>query len=286
MTKKKNHISAFKGARNSIVMAFVMMLVFFVANDSNGMRRYAGDDARYTLVFRDDFDGKVLDTLNWRKIHRQPYRWSRYMSDATGLYKLAHGRLRLFAVPNDGLVPSDSSRYLTAGISTQGLRSFTYGKVEVRARIHAAVGTWPAIWLLTSTPSKVWPDPDYAEIDILEYPNREGRAYNTLHSYYTMELKKTDVYPNKTFTYVDAEKYNVYAVEVLPDMVIFSINGKETLRYPKIETDDIGQFPFGIDSYLLIDMQVGPTPWITKVDDSTFPAYMDVDWVKIYELKH
>lgn len=31
----------------------------------------------------------------------------------------------------------------------------------------------------------------------------------------------------------------------------------ETFRYPKIETNDIGQFPFGQELYLLIDMQVG-----------------------------
>jgi hypothetical protein len=35
---------------------------------------------------------------------------------------------------------------------------------------------------------------------------------------------------------------------------------------------------------LMIDMQVGGD-WVKTVDPKTFPAYIDVDWVKMYRLK-
>lgn len=265
-----------------VILSILLILVIGVAAFALSQSNEKEGKPDYELVFFDDFKTRKLNTEAWIIIPRNKYSWGKYMSDYKSLYQFRSGYLRLYARHNKSVLPADTAEYLTGGISTQGKRTIRYGKVEVRARLHGATGSWPAIWLFKSEINKKTPDPEYAEIDILEYPNRENYVMQTVHNYYTLELKKNNN-PHTKNAEIDPEVFNDYCVEILPDVVIFSINGKETFRYPKIETDDIGQFPFGQELYLLIDMQVG-AGWLPKPDRKTYPAYMDIDWVKIYKL--
>lgn len=270
-----------------LLTASVVLASLLVLNFDNGegllLRDSRSASRRYALVFSEEFNGNRLDTTSWNVIPRNRYAWGKYMSEHPSLIQFGKGNVRLRAVANDGIVPSDTASFITAGISTEGKRTITYGKVEVRARFHGAVGSWPAIWLFRSEPSKTWPDLEYAEIDIVEYPNTEDYVMQTVHNYYTMQLKKTKTPPQSARPKVKADSYNIYTVEILPDAIICSINGKETFRYPNIKTRETGQYPFGCELYLMLDMQVGAT-WLPKPDKSTYPAYMDVDWVRMYKL--
>lgn len=62
------------------------------------------------------------------------------------------------------------------------------------------------------------------------------------------------------------------------------MNGKRHFVYPRIETEQEGQFPFDIPQYLLIDMQLGGT-WVGPVDSTDLPVEMEVDWVRYYQWK-
>ena len=73
-------------------------------------------------------------------------------------------------------------------------------------------------------------------------------------------------------------------MEILPDSLVFSINGQRTFAYPRIETDKEGQYPFGTPYYLLIDMQIEGS-WVGKANPEELPVEMMVDWVKIYKLR-
>lgn len=266
----------------------VSLAVIAMASPLVSLNALAQQDTRirkgnYELFFEEDFNGKFIDKKSWQKIKRQPYSWSKYMSDHESLYKQSRGRMRLYARYNDKIELNDTAAYITGGITTQNLVTMRYGKVEVKARIKGAEGTWPAIWLLRCEPDRVWPNPEYAEIDILESENR-WIARQAAHSYYSMHLKKATNYHIQQR--IDTERYNVYAVEILPDLLIFSINNKETFRYKRIEGAGVEQYPFGTEYYLMLDMQVGgDTSWLPVPDPKTFPAYMDIDWVKMYKLK-
>ena len=80
------------------------------------------------------------------------------------------------------------------------------------------------------------------------------------------------------------QAWNVYGVDILPDSIVFHINGQPTLTYPKINGGADGQFPFYIPQYLLIDMQLGGQ-WVGEVDPADLPVEMEVDWVKYYKKK-
>lgn len=242
----------------------------------------------YELSWYDDFNGKTLNDSIWSKMKRIPE--ARSVCNLTPderMYEVRKGRLRLYARYNNGILPNDTATYLTGGVTSEGKRTFTYGKIEVRVRLHGAIGTWPAIWTMPDN-RKFWknPNPKYTEIDLLEYVDRNDFVYQTAHNAYTLADKKNWDKPTHHHTsQINAEKYNTYSVEILPDMLIFAVNGKETFRYPKKE-EYKDQFPYGIESHIMMDMQTYPPKfWASGMQPETFPAYMDIDWIRVYKLK-
>lgn len=236
---------------------------------------------KYRLIWRDKFKGEILNDEYWSKIQRSQADWNRYMSECPAVYEKKNGILRLYAKVNDKLDINDSAKYITGGITTKNKKSIKYGKIIVKARMKGGYGTWPAIWLMPFD-KKNWEYPYRAEIDIMECLHNSDYVYQTVHTYYTDELQEQKNPPYQAKVKIKLEQYNIYSVEILPDKLIFSINGKTSFIYPRIEGAPIGQYPFGIESYLMIDMQVGGV-WVKTVDDSTLPAWMDIDYVEFYD---
>ncbi len=68
----------------------------------------------------------------------------------------------------------------SASINTWGKIDFLYGRIEVRARIPSALGTWPAIWMLgTNRVDMGWPQ--CGEIDIMENVGYDPDQIHSLH---------------------------------------------------------------------------------------------------------
>lgn len=233
----------------------------------------------YKLIWQDNFRGWHFNKKSWSKIPRGKSDWNRHMSDFDGCYDVKRGKLILRGI-NNTQCPNDTSRFLTGGLFTKGKRHIKFGKVEVKAKLQAAQGAWPAIWLLPENAK--WPNG--GEIDIMERLNHDTFAYQTVHSYYTYVLKHTHEPPHGGTGSINPEDYNIYAVEILPDSLVFSINGKHTFTYPRIDTNKKGQYPFGTPFYLLIDMQIEGS-WVGKADPNQLPVEMYIDWVKMYELE-
>ena len=239
---------------------------------------------KYKLVWKDNFKGNTYDNNSWSKISRGKPDWCKKMSDDDRLYDVKDGLLILRGCVNDGSYQyegkTDTARYVTGGLFTKGKRFIGYGKVEVRARLGCAQGAWPAIWMLPEKGG--WPD--NGEIDIMEHLNHDSIAYQTVHSYYTYTLKETKNPPQGATGPIRPGEFNTYTVEILPDSLVLSINGTKTLTYPRINTDKRGQYPFGQPSYLLIDVQIEGS-WVGKARPEEYPVQMEIDWVKMYELK-
>jgi beta-glucanase (GH16 family) len=245
-------------------------------------------DYLYELAWSDEFNGKSLDTLLWSKMKRvKGVRSFMHFTPDARFYEFKHGRLRLYARHNADYIPTDTAKYLTAGITSEGKYPIRYGKIEVRARVKGAQGTWPAIWTLPEEKSyRDLKSPFYTELDIMEYVDKNKFAYQTAHNAYTLRDRKNWYNPSHQHkSDVKFEKYNTYSVEILPEEVIFAVNGKETLRYPRLQEEE-HQFHYGITSFLMLHMQVNPPKsWSKGVDPQSFPAYLDIDWVRVYSLK-
>jgi len=238
---------------------------------------------KYKLVWEENFDSPTLDTSKWSKRQRTTANWAKHMTDLDELFEIKDSRLRLYCKRNNGIAKNDTAKYLTAGVTTYNKMTFTYGKVEVRARVKAAKGCQPAIWLAGNS-RRQYGTPGYVELDIMEHVGHNQFVYQTAHNYYIDILNNRKDPPYQTKAAVNPEEYNVYAVEVLPKKVIFSVNGQTTMTYPRIKKHGQGQFPYGTDDlFIIINTNAGST-WAGHADPSQLPAYIDIDWVKVYSI--
>lgn len=255
-------------------------LLLLCAATSAGLR---AEEPQWQLDWMDDFDAAAPDTAVWSRIDRGTADWQNTQSKDDRCYEMRDGVLVLKGIVNPD-TEADTARFLTGGLWTKGKKAFAPGRIEVRARLHGAKGAWPAIWLLpfdhTSHP---WPTG--GEIDIMERLNNNHVAYQTVHTYYTFNLGRKDNPQHGTVHAIDRDGWNVYGVDILPDSIVFHINGCPTLTYPKVNDGTDGQFPFYIPQYLLIDMQLGGS-WVGDVDAADLPVTMEIDWVKHYVDKH
>lgn len=252
-------------------------------NDGKGRTGTAGE---WSLVWEDEFDGPSVDDAVWSRIPRGTSSWQDTQSSDDRCYEMREGCLVLKGIVNDDL-EKDPSPYLTGGIWSQDKKAFGPGRIEVRARLQAAQGAWPAIWLLPyfrDVPDNYWP---YGgEIDIMERFGYDPKVSQTAHSNYTYNLgHKTDpVHTGKAD--FDHDGFNVYGVDITADSLAFRVNGKLTFSYPRVPSAaSQGQYPFYKPMFLIIDMQLGGDWSGGNVDPATLPVEMEVDWVRYYEWK-
>ena len=232
----------------------------------------------WRLVWEENFDQiNDFDPAVWSKIPRGTADWNNYMSDFDSLYEMRNGNLVLRGIQNL-TQPQDTAPFLTGGVYTKGKMGFMDGRLEIKAKLNGATGAWPAFWLLPQEGQ--WPMG--GEIDIMERLNYDNIAYQTVHSHYTYDLGFKTTPPQGSTGPIHPEAYKVYAVEMYADSLCFFINDQHTFTYPRIETDQEGQFPFHQPFYLLLDMQLGGS-WVGAVDPTELPVEMSIDWVRFYQ---
>ena len=238
-------------------------------------------DPRWVLVWEETFDGEVLDSTVWSRIPRGRADWANTQSLDERCLELKDGILYLKGIVNDDRT-KDTATFLTGGIWTKEKHAFKGGRIEVCAKLQSAQGAWPAIWMLPFEHRAGWPHD--GEIDLMERLNYDSIVYQTVHSHYTYTLGIENNPKHGGTTSINPEDFNVYGVDFWPDSLVFHVNGKRHFVYPRIETEQEGQFPFDIPQYLLIDMQLGGT-WVGPVDSTDLPVEMEVDWVRHYQWK-
>lgn len=257
--------------RTIVSGAAVMLLLTFLGCKSSD----------YRLMWVENFDGNRLDTTKWERINRYNGDWCRYLSKRDEVCYVKNGKLILRGI-NNTIDPSDTARYLTGGVQTRG--EFKLGKIEVRAKLGHARGAWPAFWMLPGKNRHY--APNGAEIDIMEHLNNDSTFHQTVHSYYTLVLKHDEEPPHHAEVPFKVGKYNVFAVEVTADSLVYSVNGKPTFTYPRLQNAPAeGQYPFAEDPYfLMLDMQLGGS-WVGHIDPATLPMNVEIDWVKYWRHK-
>ena len=171
--------------------------------------------------------------------------------------------------------------YTSARLVTKGKGDWKYGRIEVRAKIPAGRGTWPAIWMLASTNPLAWPDD--GEIDIMEHVGfDQGRIHGTIHSKKYNHVIGTQ--KSATIMTPDCSTaFHVYGLQWTADSIKVSIDGNP---YFKFANENTGKdaWPFHQPFHLLLNIAVGGNWGGQKgVDDSIFPVRMEIDYVRVYE---
>lgn len=241
----------------------------------------------WQLVWADEFaiDGKP-DTSKWRfDTKGNVYGWGNneaqfYTTEEEDNAYIEDGTLKIVAKRDTTF----GKNYTSARLITQGKASFMYGKVEVRAKLPAGRGLWPAIWMLgDNIAEKDWPL--CGEIDIMEHVGyHQDSIYGTIHSDSYNHLKNTE----KTKAIFIADPYHefhLYSIDWSPNKIEFFVDGQ---LYNTVENEQLStrEWPFDQPFFLILNLAVGGN-WGGKmgIDDTVFPATMEIDYVRIYQKK-
>lgn len=244
------------------------------------LQKEGRENKKWKLVWEDDFNGAAIDSSKWSKIPSGGSDWNKHMSSNSDCYDQSGGKLYLRGIKNPDTL-KDPRPYLTGGVYTKGKFAFQYGKIEIYAKLECAQGAWPAIWMLAEK-DKYGKYPKNGEIDIMEHLNLDNIIYQTTHSYYTLDLKEKTNPPHSGTAKLNIAEYNKFGLEWYPDKLIFTLNGKETFRYPRKPDVDSSQWPYDQPFYVMIDQQLGGA-WVGKINPDQLPVQMIIDWVKVYQ---
>lgn len=146
----------------------------------------------------------------------------------------------------------------------------TYGRFEARIKLPAGRGLWPAFWMIPAHSSGP------GEIDIIEVNNKSPY----LASGYVHD---PGVFSYKARTVLDlpiSAQYHTYGIDWTPSGITWTLDGT---AYGHIKS--YPNWPFNQPFIMLLDLAVGGE-WPGPPDANTsFPAYMLVSWVRVYEWK-
>lgn len=232
----------------------------------------------WRLVWRDEFDKSGRpDPAKWgyEKGFVRNDELQFYTEDRRENARVEQGRLVIEA-RKDGFEGHPVS---SASLTTRGKAAWTFGKIEVRARIPTGKGTWPAIWMLGA--GGRWPQD--GEIDILEAVGHEkDKAFATIHS---TKLGGTEheAYGVSAFVPDLGKEFHTYALEWTTDQIVWTIDGKPVHRYAKADPHGVA-WVFDKPQYLILNLAIGGS-WGGQqgVDESIYPARFEVDFVRVYQ---
>lgn len=240
----------------------------------------------WQLKWSDEFNGTKLDTNVWQRCKAGGADWNRHMSTRPDLVFIRDGHVTMRGVKNDG-ADKDKHPWATGGISNKfgpSISHMAQGKVLIRAKFQDhQKGAWPALWMCAvdkDSQGRGWPW--NGEIDIVERLNGDGFVYQTVHSGWTFHKKHKQDPKQGGKADIRTGDWNVYGLEITPTAVVWTVNGKETFRYPKTDCGDPDQWPFDRPFYFLLDMQLGGS-WVGDVKLDTLPVEMYIDYIRVFE---
>ena len=170
------------------------------------------------------------------------------------------------------------ANYTSARIKTEGLYDFTYGRVDILAKLPASGGVWPAIWMLGSSISSVgWPA--CGEIDIMEYVgNNPGFVSSALH---TTSSSGATVNHNVVSITNETTEFHLYSVVWTEESITFLVDDVGHYTYNPT-TKNAQTWPFNASQFIILNVAMGGTLGGT-IDPNFTQDTMEVDYVRVYQ---
>ena len=230
----------------------------------------------YELVWSDEFNGNSLDTNTWNyEIGTGSWGWGnneqQYYTDRN--IKVSNGTMKITAKRED----YGGMKYTSSRITTKNKKNFKYGKIEARIKMPKFKGVWPAFWMLGANQDSVgWPK--CGEIDIVEAINDENLVYGTLHWFHDPGNNNAD--SGSSVAVADRTEYHVYGVEWTADKLRWYVDGK-VYRTMDVSNDSFSEVRK--EYFVIFNMAIGGQWPGYDIDETAFPATMEVDWVRAYK---
>jgi beta-glucanase (GH16 family) len=177
----------------------------------------------------------------------------------------------------------EGKQYTSSRILSKKKGDWTYARLEIRAKLPRGLGTWPAIWML-STDWKYGGWPESGEVDIMEHVGYDpGVIHGTIHTEAFNHRKQTQ--KEGKISVVDAQDaFHVYSVDWSKDQMRFFVDDKLYHTVNRNAQDSFKEWPFDQRFHLIMNVAVGGDWGGSKgVDENIWPQQMLVDYVRVYQ---
>jgi len=163
--------------------------------------------------------------------------------------------------------------YTSGALTTEHKFEFTYGMVEIKAKLPKGVGLFPAFWLLSSAESNWLPEIDIME-NLGQHPNE---LYYVMH-WENSNGKKMKVSSHYISDYVDfSESFHIYGLIWDETKVVWTLDG-----IPIFETEE---FSPNTPLFLYLNTAVGGY-WPGAPDPmDEYPKEMQIEYIRVYKKK-
>ena len=200
---------------------------------------------RYDSVHSDEFNGNNLDRTKWfvmNKTWHSPKKNIGYFDSNNNVF-FNDGKLYLSVTNNDDSIECYCSwdtlynMYVTPKMLSgwiQSNKKIRYGYIETNCYLPKNHNYWPCLWTTGRYQTSNYDD--YDEVDVFErthndgtnYPNKiRQNCYNGIGCEYTVSSQATQILTLQDS--ITGQSY-VFGVEILPEEVVFYINGEVTSR--------------------------------------------------------
>jgi len=245
-----------------------------------------------TLIWSDEFNGSgAINKEKWFHQTKLPPGgswWGGLINHYTNRQDnsfLKNGHLNLVAKKEVFKDQGEIKKYTSARLNSKF--AFSYGRVEIKAKLPEGTGTWPAIWMLNKSIDEdgaYWDNqgfgtvkwPTCGEIDILEHWGKnQNYVSSAVHNGSSYGYKVENLGGQNVLN--ASNQFHVYAIEWTQDKMIFSIDGVNHFIYePSIKNSDT--WPYDSDYYIILNIAIESdiNPEFTK-------SAMEVDYIRVYQ---
>lgn len=263
----------------------------------NSQQLYAQVDVVYNdLVWSDEFDTNgAINSSNWHHQTQIPAggNWyngevQHYTNELANSFVDA-GSLNIVAKKEPYTDQGYTKQYTSARLNSKF--AFLYGRVDIRAKIPVAQGTWPAIWTLGKNINEDggffdavygttnWPA--CGEIDIMEYGITPSQPSNYIQSaLHTPSSFGNTTNVGGTIANNLGNDYHIYSMNWSPNQITFLLDGIAFYTYnPTVK--NANNWPYNAEQYLLLNIAMGGVAG--TIPSNFTQAAMEIDYVRVYQ---
>ena len=221
-------------------------------------------------------DGSSVGLTGWGNNEREYYTKESVLIDGNLVINAKR------VCPDSGLQCYYGAAEWTSGkIHTARKVGFTYGRLEVRAKMPSGEGTWPAIWLLGSSLNDGISWPDCGEIDIFEGTGAHPRqVQGTIHGpgYFGNDGLTKLIQADEPLS----DDFHTYAISWQEDSIEWFFDGNSYNKISRGDAELNGKaWPFNAEFYLIINLAIGG--WFAgDVNPDLRSAQLQIEWIKYY----
>ncbi len=237
----------------------------------------------YTLQWSDEFQSSTLSEDCWNyEIGNGASGWG---NNELQYYKSEN----TFIADNEYLVieakeeVQSGFNYTSSRLTTQGKKSFKYGRVDIRAVLPKSQGLWPALWMLGDNISSVgWPA--CGEIDVMELiggsaVGRDDTVHGTIHwdnagshaNFGNGHSLSSGIY---------ADEFHVFSIVWDETQIVWYM---DDIQYHIVDITPSGLSEFHNPFFFIFNVAVGGNWPGSPNSTSIFPQRMIVDYIRVFQ---